>query len=111
MRIRRQTWGLAVLFLIAFCWLGYASISFGALFEGLHLDLPFAIGFVAGYGRFAFPLLGIIAALAFALSDTFSRYRWVQVALTLFFSLLIIWGVTGFFAGGSFMVPTIPATR
>lgn len=112
MQIRRQSWAIAALFLIAFCWLGFVAVSFGALFKGLEeMNLPLATRFAVAYGPTAFPVFGIVAATAFILSEVWGRNRWVQLALTALFALLIIWAFRGLFIGGSFMGPTIRAYR
>jgi hypothetical protein len=114
MQIRKQSWGIAALFFIAFCWLGFAAVSFGALFkgiEGFEANLPVATRFAVAYGPIAFPIFGIVAATAFVLSDVRGRNRWGQWALAAIFALLLIWAVRGLFIGGSFMGPTIRARR
>jgi hypothetical protein len=107
MQIRKQSWAIAALFLIAFCWLGFAAVSFGTLFKGLEINLPVATRFDVAYGPITFPFFGIVAATAFILSDVLGRKRWVQWALTALFALLIIWAVKGLLFGGVFIVPTI----
>jgi hypothetical protein len=112
MQIRRQSWGLAALFLIAFCWLGFAAVRFGVLFkgtEGFEIYLPMATRFAFAYGPIAFPIFGVVAATAFILSDVRGGNRWGQWSLAAIFALLIIWSFEGLFAGGSFMGPTIRA--
>jgi hypothetical protein len=45
MQIRRQSWAIAGMFLIAFCWLGFAAVSVGALFKGFgEMNLPVRLG-------------------------------------------------------------------
>ena len=105
--IRKKSWAVAALFLIVFCWLGFAAVSLGTLFKGLEMYLPLTNRLALVYGPIAFPILGIAAATAFILSDLWSGNRWVQVALGAFFALLIIWAVKGVILPVSVMVPTI----
>jgi hypothetical protein len=114
MQIRKQSWGIAALFLIVFCCLGFAAVNFGALFkgiEGFEINLPTATRFAVAYGPIAFPILGVVAATAFILSGVRGRSRWGQWFLAAIFALLIVWAVRGLFTGGSFMGPTIRAPR
>jgi hypothetical protein len=107
--IRKQSWIIAALFLIASCWLGFVAAGFGVLFKGIEMNFPVATRFDVVYGPVAFPLFGIVAATAFILSDVLFRKRWLQVALTASFALLVIWAVRGLFVGGVFIVPAIRA--
>jgi hypothetical protein len=107
MQIRRQSWAIAALFLIAFCWLGFVAMSFGALFKGLgEVNFPVATRFVVAYGPIAFPIFGIVAAAAFIVSEVRGRNPWVQLALIAVFTLLIIWAFSGLFVGGVFVGST-----
>jgi ABC-type transport system involved in multi-copper enzyme maturation permease subunit len=112
MQIRRQSWAIAALLLITFCWLGFVAVGFGALFKGLgRVNFPVATRFAVGYGPIAFPIFGIVAAAAIILSEVRGRNPWVQLALTALFVLLILWAVSGIFLGGSFMGPAIRTFR
>jgi hypothetical protein len=99
MQIRKQCWAFAGLFLLAFCWLGFAAVSFGALFKDLGVKLPTANKFAADYGPIAFPLFGIVGATAFILSDVLVRSRWVQWVLVAVFTLLLIWAISSMLPG------------
>jgi hypothetical protein len=111
MQIRRQSWAIAALFLIAFCWLGFVSVGVGRLFNGLgKVNLPMATRFAVAYGPIAFPIFGIGATVAFIFSEVRGRNPWAQLALTAVFALLIIWAFRGLFFGGSIMGPTIRTT-
>ena len=80
MQIRKQCWAFAGLFLLAFCWLGFAAVSFGALFKDLGVKLP-------------------TANTAFILSDVLVRSRWVQWVLVAVFTLLLIWAISSMLPG------------
>jgi len=89
-QVRKQSWFLGALFLMAFCCLGFVSFRFGELFEGLHVRLPWATQFDVTYGPMAFPLFGIVAATAFILSDILHLKRWVPWLLAAVFGLFIV---------------------
>ncbi len=109
--VRKRTWAIAALFLIAFCWLGFAAVSFGALFHGIEVDLPVANRFAFAYGPIAFPLFGIVPAAAFIYSDILFRNRWSQPALIALFALLIICALKALLISGVFMAPTVLLDR
>jgi len=54
MHVCKRSWVLASAFLLAFCWLGYAAVSYRALYQGLEVGLPVAQKFAAEYGQIAF---------------------------------------------------------
>ena len=98
MQIRKHPWAIVALFLIAFCWLGSAAVSFRALFQGLETKLPAAARFAAPYGPIEFSIFGIIsiaAAVAVLVSHVWARHRWAQWVLIGFFALLIFWAIRG----------------
>jgi hypothetical protein len=109
--VRKRTWAIAALFLIAFGWLGFAAVGFGALFHGIEVDLPVANRFALAYGPIAFPLFGFVAAAAFIFSDVLFRNRWVQPALIALFALVIICALRALLISGVFMVPTVLLDR
>jgi hypothetical protein len=97
--IRKQSWAIAALFLIAFCWLGFAAVATRALLKGMEVNLAGSTSFAVAYGPIAFPLIGVVAATALILSDVLVRHRWVQGALAGLFALLIIWALEGTLGG------------
>lgn len=81
--IRKQSWAIAALSLIGFCWLGVAALGFRPLFQGLEINLPIATRFAIACGPIAFPVFGIIAALVVILLDLWGRRRRIQLFLTI----------------------------
>ena len=77
MRVGRDSWACAVVFLLAFCWLGFAAVRFGSIFQGMGMEqnLPPINWFAATYGKIAFPLLSVVTAAAFILVDVLFRNR------------------------------------
>jgi hypothetical protein len=96
-QIRRSSWAIAALILIAFSLLGFAAVSTRSLYEGLEVHLAFATWFGVTCGPVAFPILGVVAATAIVLSDVLVRYRWVRMILIILFSFLAIWAFEGLF--------------
>jgi hypothetical protein len=90
MQIRKRSWVLASAFLLGFCWLGYAAVSYRALYQGLETGLPVAQKFATEYGRTAFPLFGFMAATAIIMADVLLLNKRVLWALLLAFGVLII---------------------
>ena len=107
--IRGHSWAIAGGFLLAFCWLGWAAVRFGSIFQGMGMEhsLPVVNWFAATYGPIAFPLFGILAAAAFVLSDLMFRKRWIERALIAVFALLLIFALRGFLICGVFMAPNV----
>jgi hypothetical protein len=107
--IRGHSSAIAGGFLLAFCWLGWAAVRFGSIFQGMGMEhsLPVANWFAATYGPIAFPLFGILAAAAFVLSDLMFRKRWIEWALIAAFALLLIFALRGFLICGVFMAPNV----
>ena len=112
-QVRRDSWACASVFLIAFCWLGFAAVRFGSIFQGMGMEqnLPPANWFAVTCGPIAFPIFGVVAAAAFILVDVLFRNRWMQWTLIAVFALLIIWGFRALIFGGVFMVPTARANN
>ncbi len=104
-QVRRESWLLAIFFLIAFCWLGFAAIRFGSIFQGFEMSLPGEKRFVVVYGPVAFPLFGVVAAAAFLFAGVQFHNRWTQWALVAVFVLLIILALRALL--GSFFGPAI----
>ena len=77
-QIRRQSWAIAVLILIAFSLLGFGGVGIRSLFKGFDVHWPFATRFGVTYGPVAFPVFGIVAGTTLILSDFFVLHRWVQ---------------------------------
>ena len=88
-RARRESWAIAVVSLAVFSWLGFAAVRFGSIFDG-EVNLPVATRLVFAYGPTAFPLFGVVAAVALILSDTLFHSRWMQWALIVVFALAVI---------------------
>ena len=110
MRVRRESWGIAAFFIIAFCWLGFLTFKWAPIFEGLW-RVPTSTRLVVAYGAVAFPLLGIVAAATLILSSMFLAHRmqWVWILL---FTLILIWGFRAlFFSGGGGLGPAIKANN
>jgi hypothetical protein len=104
-QVRIQSWAIAAACLLAFCWLGFAAVRFGSIYQGLEVNLPLASRFAFEYGPVAFPLFGVIAAAALILSEVRFRKGWLQWALVLLFALLIVWALRALLIGGVFMGP------
>ena len=98
-------------FLVAFCWLGWAAVRFGSIFDGMdiHRSLPILNRLALTYGPIAFPLFGVLAAAAFILSDFMFHKQWIGWALFAAFALLAVCAFRGLLVSGVFMVPTSPA--
>jgi len=78
-RVSRESWAIAIGFLVAFCWLGWAAVRFGSIFDGMdiHRSLPIVNRLALTYGPIAFPLFGVLAAAATILSDFMFHKRWL----------------------------------
>ena len=68
----KLTWAIAAGCLGAFIWLGWASIKFGSIFDGmdhawLRHVLPGSTWFTLTYGRIAFPVVGVVGVGALIL--------------------------------------------
>jgi hypothetical protein len=114
-QVRRDSWLLAVAFLIAFCCLGFFIARFAPIFRGVESELPAADRLIIAYGPIAFPLLGGIAALSFVLSDHFFRRQWTQWALIALYVPIILWAFSSlvapkFIGGASSQANNRPAT-
>ena len=111
--IRRQSWAIAGGFLLAFCWLGWAAVRFGSIFQGMGMEhsLPLVNWLAVTYGPIAFPLFGILAAAAFILSDLMFRNRWIEWTMIAAFALLVIFAFRGLLFSGVFMVPNVQTNR
>jgi len=96
-QIRRQSWAIAVLILIAFSLLGFGAVGIRSLFKGFDVHWPFATRFGVTHGPVAFPVFGIVAGTTLILSDFFVLHRWVQRILIFLFALVIIWAFEGLF--------------
>jgi hypothetical protein len=107
MKTSKQSWILAALFLIGFCYIGYMAISLRALIKDLGIDLPSPTRFAVAHGPVAFPLFGIFAATAFIISDVFTHNRWVQFALTGLFALIMACALGCLCPGGVWIRSTI----
>jgi len=111
MRVRRESWATATCFLIAFCWLGFATVRFAPIYRGLELRLPVPTRLVVAYGAVAFPFLGIMAAATLILSSVFLA-RWMQWVWVMLFALLLIWGFRALiFSDVGGLGPTIRANE
>ena len=91
MRVRRQTWAIAAIFLLAFCWLGVAAVKCAPIYQVLEVRFPADTRFASAYGAVVFPLLGVGAAAALILFDVFLQRRWVQGVLLALFATFLIW--------------------
>jgi hypothetical protein len=113
LRLGRQTWAISVGFLLAFCWLGWAAVRFGSIFQGMDIErsLPAANWLALAYGPIAFPLFGVVAAAAFIVSELLFRNRWMRWALIVLFAFLIVWGFRALLIGGVFIVPNNRANK
>ena len=110
-RIRAQSWGLAVVFLIGSCWVGFVVTRFASIFDGLQVPLPALTRFVITTGPVAFPVFGIAAALALLVTDGFSQARWMLWALIAVFGLCAVCAFRAVLVGGVFMGPATRASR
>ena len=90
-QVRRDSWLLAAAFLIAFCWLGFFTAKLAPIFRGMESMLPAADRLIVACGPIAFPLLGVLAALSFVLSDRFFHRQWTQWALIALYVPVIVW--------------------
>ena len=88
-RAKIDSWFLAAVFLLGFCYLGFFTHRFAQIFEGMRL--PLTERFIISYGPIAFPLVGVFAAASFVLSALLSRRSWLQWMLIAFFALVGIW--------------------
>ncbi len=102
-RAHRETWAVAAVFLVVFCWLGFAAGRFGSIFEGIAVNLPAATWLVFAYGPVGFPLFGVLAAAALILSDVLLRSRWVQWTLIAVFAVAVISVLRAMLISGVFM--------
>jgi len=112
-RVSRQSWAVAIGFLVAFCWIGWAAVRFGSVFEGMDIlrSLPTVNRLALTYGPVAFPLFGVVVAATFVLSDFMFHKRWIAWALFVAFALLAVCAFRGLLVSGVFMVPTSPANH
>jgi hypothetical protein len=110
-QVRRQSWAVAIAFLVAFCWLGWAAVKFGSIFQGMGVEHSLALvnRFALRCGPLAFPLFGVLAAGTFIFSDLAFRKRWIDCTLFLVFLLLAIFAFRGLLVSGVFMVPNAGA--
>lgn len=102
---RRESWAFAVVFLAVSCWLGFVAVRIGSIFDGLEVNLPVATRLAFAYGPTAFPLFGVLTAVALILSDTLFHSRWTQSALIVVVALAIIWALRTMFISGVFVGP------
>jgi hypothetical protein len=108
---RRESWAIAAVFLVVFCWLGFAAVRFGSIFEGIEVNLPIATRLVFAYGPVGFPLFGIVAAAALILSDALLRSRWMQWTLIAVFAIAVISAFRAMVFSGVFMGPAHRANK
>jgi len=90
-RARIDAWLLAAVFLFAFCFLGFFTSKFAPMFQDMESVLPATVRLIVVCGPVAFPLLGILAAVSFVLSNVYFRRQWPQLALMLLYGLTILW--------------------
>ena len=90
-RARIDAWLLAAVFLFAFCFLGLFTSKFAPMFQDMEFVLPATVRLIVVCGPVAFPLLGILAAVSFVLSNVYFRRQWPQLALMLLYGLVILW--------------------
>ena len=90
-RVRRQSWAIAAVLLLAFSWLGFAAVKFAPIYQALEGRLDAGTRFALAYGAVAFPLLGILAAASVILSDLLLQGRAVQWTLIVLFVSLAFW--------------------
>jgi hypothetical protein len=102
---------IPAIFLIAFCWLGFASAKFAPIYQGLEDRLPAATRFSATYGWFAYPLFGLVAALAVILADIRFRGPWVWWTVIVVFTMLVLLAFRSLLFSGVFMTPAIGANK
>ena len=110
-RARRESWAIAVLCFAVFCWLGFAAGRFGAIWAGLEVNLPVATRLLFTYGPTAFPLFGVVAAVALLLSDTLFHSRWMQWVLIVVFAVAVILALRAMLISGVFMGPAHRANK
>src|SRR6266487_1372416 len=78
MRARVISWVTAAVVLLGFCWLGFVTPVFTEILRGLEPHLPVLTRFSMAYGRFAFPLFGIIGASGIILAENVGRRQRFQ---------------------------------
>ena len=102
---------LPAIFLLGFCWLGFASSKFAPIYHGLEDRLPFTTRFSASYGWIAYPLLGLVAAVTMILADISFQRPWVWWTLIVVFTMLGLSAVRSLLVSGVFLGPAITASK
>ncbi|HEX3988830.1 MAG TPA: hypothetical protein VHZ30_05315 [Verrucomicrobiae bacterium] len=109
-KIRMLTCGIALLILVAFCWLGFAAVRFEPLFQGFEDYIPVSKRFAYVHRPILFPLFGLLGAAGLIIADTFLLRRYVQLVLIVFFTIIFIWTFRSMFGPFISLGPALPPT-
>jgi hypothetical protein len=93
MRFRRTSWFLAVIFFMAFTYVGLCADELALRFKDVESLLSGFARLMAAHGLMAFPVLGVFAAISFLLSDRSVHRIWIQWVLITLYSSVLFWGL------------------
>ena len=106
-----KSWAIGAVFLMMFCWLGFAAFKFAPIYNGLEDRLPMTTRLTVTYGPVAFPLFGVVTAVSLVLADVFCQRRWVQWIVIAAAVVLIVCIFQSLLFSGVFMVPAHRTAR
>ena len=78
---------------MAFTYVGLCADALALRFEGVESLLSGFSRLMAAHGLLAFPVLGVLAAISFLLSDRPVHRIWIQWVLIALYSSVLFWGL------------------